>query len=120
MEENTNAYKPPNLDIEPNKPENNKGWIFLAIWTIALIIINITLSFILSIGQLDGKSIGLVIGFVFGNVLGLPIIILALSQIWRKHRNVRSRIKAILYPSYLVLFSQVSSFFSLVSEVANK
>ena len=120
MKSSDNAYEPPASNIEVDESKEKQAWALLAVWTTVLVIINLSLSFVVSASQLDGKSIEFFVGYVFGNVLGLPIIVFALSQIWKKHRNGRSRIKAFLYPSYFVLFSQGVSFFSLIGEIANK
>lgn len=114
------AYAPPKTDLQGEFSSSGKGWKLLATWTVILVVINLFLSFVVAASQAKFESIDILISFVIGNAIVLPFIVLILSQIWKKYRNGRSRVKAILYPSYLVLFSQVASLFTLISEVADK
>ena len=120
MGSSDDVYAPPNSDPKQGDSSKSKGWKLLAVWTCILILINLFLSFVVTASQAEFNSAGNLIGFIFGNAVGLPIIVLLLSQIWKKHRNGRSRVKAILYPSYLVLITQGMAFLNLVSKVAEK
>ena len=120
MGNNDDVYAPPGSDPQPGESSKSRGWKLLAVWTCILILINLYLAFIVTASQAEFKSLGTLIGFVIGNAIGLPFIVLLLSQIWQKHRNGRSRVKAVLYPSYLVLITQGMAFFNLVSKIAGK
>lgn len=108
-------YSVSDVSLKVTPPNKNTKWKILAIITIVVIMVNGYLSFVVSANQLNMK-LDMLIPYVIGNILGLPIIIFLLSQIWKKHRNRRSRIKSILYPSFLVLFLLIFSFIGLISD----
>jgi hypothetical protein len=109
LNQDDDIYQPPSSNIEKDEGENNKSWAGLAAFTLLVILFN-TLLIISTIDDPEEfKSVSGLIGFVLGGVLVFPIIFFAVSQIWKKWRNGRDRVKAILYPSFLVLFSQLAS-----------
>lgn len=97
-----------------NSKKQKTKWGFLAFFTIIIITINGYLSFVVSSNELVNPKT--LLSYVFGSVLGLPILILVLSQIWKKHRNNRARVKSILYPSLLILLGLVVSFIDVGSK----
>jgi hypothetical protein len=111
LSKDDDIYQPPNSNIEIEYGENKRSWERLAAWTLFVIAFN-TLLIIASIDNTEEfQSTSSLFGFIFGGVLGLPFIVFAVSQIWSKYRNGRDRVKAILYPSFLILFSQLASCF---------
>lgn len=106
--------------VERVESEEKKGWVLLFIWSFIVITVNSYLSFLVVASEGDFKSIDILISYIVGNVLGFSIIVLVVSQIWKKFRNARSRVKAILYPSYLVLFAQGAAFFQVISKIAQQ
>lgn len=114
------AYLAPDSDLEEDLAPELKSWILLATWTVMLTVINVGLSIMTTLIRADSESIDLLLAFVFGNVIVIPVTVLLLSQLWEKFRNGRSRVKAFLYSGYFVLFAQFGSVFDLISENVGK
>ena len=111
------AYTPPGAELEHDDRPAIRSWRLLALWAACLTLLNLCLSIFTCLVQGGFNSIDVLLAFVFGNVLVIPLIILALSQLFRKHRNARARIKAFLYPGYFVFLSQLGTLFSLLGDV---
>ena len=111
------AYAPPGADLGDAGQPATREWGLLAFWTAFVTLLNLCLSIFTCLVQGGFNSIDVLLAFVFGNVLVIPLIILALSQLFRKHRNARARIKAFLYPGYFVFLSQLGTLFSLLGDV---
>jgi hypothetical protein len=120
MNQTQQAYLAPDSDLEAELEPEHKSWILLATWTVMLTAINVGLSIMTTLIRADFESIDLLLAFVFGNVIVIPATVLVLSQLWKKFRNGRSRVKAFLYPGYFVLFAQFGPVFDLISENVGK
>ena len=112
------AYAPPGAELEHGDRPAAQGWRLLALWTACVTLLNLCLSVFTCLVQGSFSSIDVLLAFVFGNVFVIPLLILALSQLFRKHRNARARVKAFLYPGYFVLLSQLGTLFSLLGDVS--
>ncbi len=86
--------------------KKNVGFI---LWLGLILVVLINIFFSLAFAP-KVNSIPLLLSFVFGRVLAFPIIILLLSQIWAKHRNGRSRVKALFYGSLAMSLSLLPEF----------
>jgi len=107
-------------DAQSKDTSHTNKWKLLALWAFILTLVNIFLSLAVIAAGLEFKSVSLLVGFVVGNTLGIPCIILVLSQLWPRFRHARARVKAVLYPTYLVFVSLLVSFVTLAGDIADK
>jgi cation transport ATPase len=110
--ENSELY-----EINENTKKTTK-WKLLAIWCLVVVIINFLLFTILILFQANIRIIGGPLGTIFTFVIFYPLFILLLTQIWGKYRNARSRIKAILYTSYVIVIVNLSPLLEVINNVA--
>ena len=113
-------YHPPQTELTEDGADKNSAWKWLAFWCLLFLGIATLLSFALFTTRNGPQPINLTIGFIIGNVWAFPLIVLALSQFWKKYRNARSRVKAMLFPTYLVLFAQVAAFVQMAGDLTQK
>jgi hypothetical protein len=109
LNKDDDIYQPPRSNVELVEAESEKGWAGFAVLALLVIIFNTFLIFSSVENPEEFNYVSSLISYVLGGVLGLPIIVFAVSQIWKKRRNGRDRVKAILYPSLLILISQLAS-----------
>lgn len=53
--------------------------------------------FVVHANNADFTSVGVLVWFVLGIVLGIPVVVLVVSQLLKKLRNGRARVKVALY-----------------------
>ena len=119
MDKSNQAYETPTSNVQVNEESQPTAWKVLAAWTAALIVVNTCLSYVSAVSRDPPVPPETLFGYVIGNALGIPIIVLLISQIWRRFRNGRSRVKAILYPSILVLLTKGLVLVAIVYVIIN-
>ncbi len=97
---------------------NTKPGTILLISTIVLILINGFLTFIM--GSASGNSGAGLIGYILGGIFLIPLVVVAISSIWKRQRNLRSRTKVFMITSIVVLLINIVSFLTLAVELANQ
>jgi len=120
MTNRRDPYSPPQTKLSDSEVAENRRWKLLTVWCLLVLTVATFLSFVVYGNHGGLRPLGVTIGYLIGNVFAFPLIVLAWSQFWKKHRNARSRVKAVLYPAYLVLLAQGASFFQLLGEIARK
>ena len=87
--------------------DNKNPSLLLVILTLLLLCLNIFLSFIIAKGS---------IGFVLGQVLFFPLLIVGIFSLFKESRNWKSRVKVFYYTSWIVLFSLFGNLINYVKE----
>ena len=105
MVDSKDAIEPPKSTVEASEETSPAPWKTFAAWTAVLVLVNIILSVVAALSRDPPVLPDAFVGYVIGRALGLPIIVLLVSQIWKRFRNGRSRVGAIFYSSLIILFS---------------
>ncbi len=102
---------------QTSNTKNTKPGTILLISTIALILINTLMTFIM--GSAKGHISFALIGFIFAGVFIIPTLIVLIASIWKRNRNYRSRTKIFMITSIVMLPLNIVSFLAQVAETAN-
>ena len=111
------SIPPPAQATPPPLPtrSNNAG----ALWTtlaVAILALNATLSFLISSDGAAGADVSYSIGYITGQTLLLPLLVVGLFQIGKRFRNPRSQTKILFWTSLLVFVSLIGTLASQATQ----
>ena len=114
--QNKEVYQTLSSDIS-QAYQSKRHWKLLALWCFAIVVINSILAIVESLYFFSGNAVSVSLGYLFGNVLVVPLIVLVISQCFKRFRTNRTRVKGVLYPSYLILLLKSVYIFQILAVV---
>lgn len=102
MNKPANRYATPEANLAPEpEQKKQKRWIGYAVLAAIVVLMNCFLATVVLARDFPNQAT--LIGGVVGYVFGMPLLVLGMSQFFRQHRSGHARVKAFIYPSYVVL-----------------